>query len=130
MKDPQLKSVYAWENKMDWNGSDISFLKAVMLIEDACRRYKVKSPTVKLHKTHHLPFSIPEQNIISLQRDRYLNVPITLHEAAHHIVYHLHGARAQDHGPTFMAVYLDLLKASKIDAYESAEKHGLKWKRQ
>jgi hypothetical protein len=129
MKDPQLKSVYSWENKMGWNGSDISRMHAVMLIEQACRKYKVKSPIIKFHTSRALPYSVPEENIISLQTHRYLNIPITLHEAAHHIVWNLYGCRVQDHGPTFMGVYLDLLEGSDIDAYESAKNHGLKWKK-
>lgn len=120
--DPQLKRLYRWEENNGWDESTISFRKAKALIILACKVYKVEPPKVLLHTTRALPHSFPEENFISLQRDKYLKVPISLHEAAHHIVYKLYGARPQDHGPTFMGVYLKLLTkfhTNKIDGLSS-----------
>jgi len=43
-----------------------------------------------------------------------LNVATALHEAAHCIAWHLHGERIQDHGPTFLRIYLDLLVRARV----------------
>lgn len=59
------------------------------------------------------------------------NVATAMHEAAHHIAWHLHGERIQDHGRTFLGIYLDLLVRAKVAprvALEaSARSYKLKW---
>lgn len=60
------------------------------------------------------------------------NVPIVMHEVAHHIAWCLHGERIQDHGATWLGIYLKLLVIAKVApqlALEAtARSHGLKWK--
>lgn len=126
--DPQLTKLYRWEVVNGWDDNTIAFDKASSIIISACKLYNVEPPTVLLHTTRALPWSCPTWNIISLQRDRYLNVPISLHEAAHHIVYKLHGAKPQDHGPTFLGIYLDLLNRNEFPMFNSAKAYGLRWK--
>jgi hypothetical protein len=130
--DPQLKPLYAWEERNGWNDSTISFKSAKKHIIDACNYYKVVIPEVRLHATRNLPYASQHNNFISLQRDRYLNVPVSLHEAAHHIVWQKYGARPQDHGPTFLGIYLHLLEKAKITLpgglRASAKAAKLKWK--
>lgn len=59
------------------------------------------------------------------------NAATALHEAAHWIVFLWHSDKPQDHGPTFMGVYLHLLAsygvAPAAALLPSARKHGLKW---
>ena len=59
------------------------------------------------------------------------NVATALHEAAHHIAWYLHGDRIQDHGRTFLGIYLDLLIRAKVAprvALEASDRaHKLKW---
>lgn len=61
------------------------------------------------------------------------NVATALHEAAHLIVNDLFSGAAQDHGPTFLGVYMWLLEtagvAPKIALHATARAHGLKWRK-
>lgn len=127
-KDPQQKRLYAWESTNGWETNTIGFNQAKSIIVSACKLYKVQPPEIKLHTTRALPWACPAENLISLQRDKYLNIPIALHEAAHHIVYNLHGARPQDHGRTFLGIYLDLLDKNEFPRYSQAKAYGLRWK--
>jgi hypothetical protein len=74
----------------------------------------------------------PTPNRISFRLD-HKNIPISLHEASHAIIWHYYGATVQDHGLEFMGVYFWLLcqsKAAPVVAIEaSARAAGLKWKR-
>jgi len=130
--DPQLKNLYRWEGSNGWDVSNASFKKAKDAIIFACSYFSVSAPEIKLHKNRNLPFSIPDKMVIGLQRDRYLNVPIALHEASHHIAWHLFGSRIQDHGPTFLGIYLHLLETVEVDTRvalrTSARAHKLKWR--
>lgn len=126
--DPQLKPLYRWESANGWDDNTISFKKAKSLIISACELYNVEPPEVLLHTTRALPFSYYDFDIISMQRDKYLNVPVSLHEAAHHIVKKVHGMRPQDHGPTFLGIYLDLLNRNGFPMHINARAHGLRWK--
>lgn len=60
------------------------------------------------------------------------NVSQVLHETAHWIVFKLFGDKPQDHGPTFLGVYMWLLEAlraaPRIALHASARAHGLKWR--
>lgn len=127
--DRQVNLLYRWESWNGWDKNTIGFNKAKSVIISACRAYKVKLPEIKIHNTRLLPWSCPENNLISMQRGKYLNIPVCLHEASHHIVYNLYGARPQDHGPTFLGIYLDLLNRNGFPRYRSAKEYGLRWKR-
>ncbi len=126
--DPQLKRLYRWESTNGWDNNTINFNTAKSIIISACGLFEVDPPEVQLHTSHALPFSIPAWDLISLQKGKYLNVPICLHEASHHIVNKLRGARPQDHGPTFLGIYLHLLNKNGFPMYDSARMNGLRWK--
>jgi hypothetical protein len=118
--DPHKNDVYLWEDSWPgWNRNHVGIRACRRLIATACRHYKVKCPTVTTHHKRSFSFSIPTKDYISLQgwghEDRGgLNVPTALHEAAHHIAWSLHGDRIQDHGPTWLGIYLDLLIRAKV----------------
>lgn len=85
-----------------------------------------------------MSWSIPSKSRISLQGgERHArggrNAATALHEAAHHIAWTLHGDHIQDHGPTFLGIYLDLLVrarvAPQIALEATAREHGLTWRR-
>lgn len=129
--DPHQNRVYEWEDSWPgWDRNHVGINACRELIEAACRHYRVKLPKVKVHHVRSISFSIPTKDYISLQgwahEDRGgLNVPTALHEAAHHIAYALHGERIQDHGPTWLGIYLDLLVRAKV-APEVALKASLR----
>lgn len=112
----------------DFNRKTLSIPECRWVVHRACASYDVIPPTVfpgavkarwaYYHSIkHHISLNRPAQNI-----------PVALHEAAHAIVAAL-APRAQDHGPTWLGVYLDLLigflPASAI--YPSARASGLRW---
>ena len=70
--------------------------------------------------------------MVSFSR-RGKNVATALHEAAHIIVFDKFGDKPQDHGPTFMGVYLWLLTtagvAPRIALEATARANGLKWRK-
>lgn len=118
--DPHKEKVYEWEDSWPgWNRNHIGINACRKLVAAACGHYKVGCPTVRVHHVRSMSFSIPSKDYISLQgwasEDRGgLNVPTALHEAAHHIAWSLHGNRIQDHGPTWLGIYLDLLIRAKV----------------
>jgi hypothetical protein len=128
-EDPQQQAVYAWEGLWtDFNRKTLSIPECRWTVHQACFSYGVETPTI-------FPGAIKarwayyhsEKHHISLNRSAQ-NIPIVLHEAAHAIVSKL-APRAQDHGPTWLGVYLDLLigflPASAI--YPSARTNKLRW---
>jgi hypothetical protein len=136
--DPHKDAVYAWEETWPgWNHNHLSLGQCRALIRMACEHYKVQHPTVTQHEGGMLAWSAPWCNKISMQGGEHMrrgsrNVPIVMHEVAHHIVWNLHGERVQDHGPIWLGTYLNLLVLAKVApriALEAtARSHGLKWK--
>lgn len=118
--DPHKDAVYAWEDSWPgWDKNHIGIRACRKLIHQACDDYKVKCPTVTAHHIRSLSFSIPSKGYISLQgwaheRQGGLNVATALHEAAHHIAFALYGNRIQDHGATWLRIYLDLLIKARV----------------
>ncbi len=118
--DPHKEQVYDWEDSWPgWNRNHIGIRACRKMVAVACGHYKVKCPTVTVHHKRSFSFSIPTKDYISIQGWGYedrggLNVPTALHEAAHHIAWSLHGNRVQDHGATWLGIYLDLLIRAKV----------------
>ena len=137
--DPHRKAVYRWEDEWyEWSRNTIGIKQCRAIIRRACKWYKVPYPTVVHHDVRSMSFSVPSEDYISLQggdhRERGgRNVATALHEAAHHIAYKLHGERIQDHGQTFLGIYMALLVRAKvapeIALTSTAKAKGLKWKR-
>lgn len=136
--DPQCQALYEWEDQWgEWNRNLISLRKCRLLIRQACEHYGVKAPTVVTHDKG-LSWSIPHLARISIlggehRRPGHLNVPVALHEAAHHIAWIKYGNKIQDHGPTFLGLYLDLLDrarvAPRLALEATARSFKLKWVR-
>lgn len=127
--DPQQRYVYAWEDTWtDFNRKTLSLPECRDTVSKACAKYGVPSPTVfagpvKAKWAYYHAF----KHHISLNQSA-MNIATVLHEAAHAIVWRLAPA-AQDHGPTFLGVYLDLLVGYYPAAalYATARKAGLRW---
>src|ERR1700685_3857805 len=118
--DPHKNDVYLWEDSWPgWNKNHVTVTACRTLVYHACDAYKVQRPVVVKHPQRSFSWSMPTRNRISLQGGEHrgnggLNVATTLHEAAHHIAYALYGDRIQDHGPTWLGVYLDLLIKARV----------------
>jgi len=136
--DPWRDTVYEWEDSWPgWGKNHISLKAVKALIAHACDQYEVPHADVTQHLERTYSWSRPTTDDISIQGGKHRakggrNVATTLHEAAHHIAWHLHGDRIQDHGRTFLGIYLDLLIRAKVAprvALEaSARSFKLKWK--
>ncbi len=136
--DPSRDAVYAWEDSWrEWNQNTLTLTECRSLVRRACRAYRIAHPTVKQHGDG-LSWSVPSLKKISLQSESRTpgnggkNKATALHEAAHHIAFHRYGERIQDHGPTFLAIFMGLLVqfgAAPAEALAaSARKHGLRWR--
>lgn len=136
--DPHKDDVYAWEDSWPgWGKNHITFKACRELVYQACDDYNVARPAVIQHPKRSFSWSMPTKNRISIQGGEHRanggrNVATALHEAAHHIAWHLYGDCIQDHGPTFLGIYLDLLNKAKVAplvALEaSARSCGLRWR--
>ena len=136
--DPHREAVYSWEDSWPgWGRNHLSLKECETLVHAACDAHKVPRPSVSQHQKRSFSWSIPSKNLISIQGGEHRgrggrNVATVLHEAAHHIAWHLYGERIQDHGPTFLGVYLELLirarVAPKIALESTARSFKLKWK--
>jgi len=128
--DRYKQAIYDWEDSWKgWDRSTLSLVRCRSIINAACRRYGVTTPTVKTHK---VGLSWSQDDVISLELKGGMNAPICLHEAAHFIVDNFCGDRTQHHGPTFLSVYVELLVhfkiASKKKIDETLQKFDLKVK--
>jgi hypothetical protein len=136
--DPHKDDVYRWEETWPgWSHNHLNLRQCRELIRMACDHYKVKCPTVTQHKGGTWAWSAPTLNRISMQGGEHMrqgsrNVPIVMHEVAHHIAWNLHGERIQDHGQTWLGIYLNLLVIAKVAPRLALEatlrSFNLKWK--
>ncbi len=130
-RDPHGEALYSWENSWPgWDRNHLSLRQCRALAKTVCAHYKVKCPAMVHHESGPDGMSKPWDNRISLLDGKRLqlggrNVSTVLHELAHHVTWHLHGERVQDHGPTFLRIYLDMLIRAKV-APEVALKASLK----
>lgn len=136
--DPQKEAVYAWEEYWAaWSNNDLTLRECRDAIYWACGRFDVVPPKVKQHNTCAMSECDVELGVISMQgRSRRegaggKNAATALHEAAHWIVFKLHGDRPQDHGPTFLGYYVTLLVGYRVApriALEATARHfGVRW---
>jgi hypothetical protein len=133
--DPQKEAVYSWEASwLSWNQDLLTLAECRVMVRTACRRAGVPYIPVRLHPGWSEYDCIA--NKISLQRRGSRgrggkNPAQVLHEVAHYVVFYRSGWRPQDHGPTFLGVFLWLLASAKVAprvALEaSARAAGLKW---
>ena len=137
--DPHREAVYEWEDSWyDWGANTCSLTDCRALVRTACAHFKLPPPAVRQHNKAALSYCIPAHMVISLQAvgsrpGRGGKNPATaLHEAAHYIAWKKYGERIQDHGQTFLGVYMWLLEEAKIAPsvalHASARSHGLRWR--
>lgn len=136
--DPQKEALYAWEETWGpWNYNSLTLTECREWIVTACDYYGVPPPRVRQHRTREYSWCHVYRGVISLQGGKHRarggrNVSQALHEVAHWIVHQKFGDKPQDHGPTFLGVYMWLIEAAKlappIALHASARTHGLKWR--
>ncbi len=139
LDDPQVDSVYAWEAAFDnFNVCTLDLDQCWYAADKALRFYDC-DPLADLIQGPYNAYSwsAPESRVICMQGPSRkgrggMNVATVLHEAAHQIVWDLFDANARDHGPTFVAIYRDLLLSADVlteDEFSlTAAKFGLKWR--
>lgn len=130
--DPQKAAVYAWETAWKpWNYSTLALPECRWWVEEACKRFDVAPPRVRQHRTKEYPWCHVKLRVISFS-PAGRNAPTALHEAAHQIAWDYFGDSIQDHGRTFIGIYLWLLEwsgvAPRIALRATARSHKLKWR--
>jgi hypothetical protein len=137
--DPQRQAVYDWEDSWPaWGANDLTLQGCRDAVRWACMLYDVPVPRVKQHQTEAMSECDVRIGVIDMQAKARRpgrggkNASQALHEAAHWIVYQRLSDKPQDHGPTFMGVYIHLLSAYGVAPaaalLPSARKFGLKWR--
>jgi hypothetical protein len=128
--DPQRDKLYAWEARFrDWSRKTDSLKACRQYARTACAYYGIPPPSVRSHGGRAYSWSQADGNyaqintvrakgkshsVISFNRDRGLNVPTALHEAAHAIASVLLPWEMADHDPRFVGIYLWLLVKARI----------------
>jgi hypothetical protein len=128
--DPQRNSLYAWEGKWDaFNRKTDTLADCRKYVHTACAYYGIPPPTVGNHGGRAYSWYQADGNYahtrtvrvggkchsaISFNRERGLNIPTALHEAAHAVASVLLPWEMADHDPRFVGIYLWLLVKAKI----------------
>jgi hypothetical protein len=111
-KDPQRDAVYDWEGEFrDWNRKTLSLSDVRAFVRTACAYYGVKPPSVHHHTGRAYAFT--QGRKLSFP-DWCMNPAVALHEAAHYIADQLFGNELQDHGETWLGIYLWLLEKAAV----------------
>lgn len=137
--DPQRDAVYTWEIAHEsWNVCTLDLDQCNHVLEKALKFYGCDPVHLEQGSPARYSWNMPEWRWVKMQgpsrRGRGgMNVATVLHEATHQIIWDLYPDNVQDHGPTFLGVYRDLLLAAKVlTAREfdvSARHYKLKWRR-
>jgi hypothetical protein len=137
-EDPQKAALYAWEESWGpWNFYSLTLTECREWVEMSCAYYDVPPPRVRQHRTREYSWCHTGMGVISMQGGKHRarggrNPSQALHEVAHWIVFQRFGDKPQDHGPTFLGVYMWLLEAAcvapRVALHASARAHGLKWR--
>lgn len=131
MSDPQQGQVYDFENEFigGWMryAPDESRARLQTLADAVCRRYRVPPVRVvcprKPHKYFAQYFEDDDPPTVRLYIKRRAhassrNLPVLLHELAHHIDAYKFGGE-EHHGPKFVAILIDLFSRFKIAPRDS-----------
>jgi hypothetical protein len=145
--DPQKERLYAWEAKWDSFNRQTDTLKTCrQYVHTACAYYGIPPPSVRSHGGRAYSWYQADsayaqiqttridgdyKHVISFNKDRGLNLPTALHEAAHAVASVLLPWEMPDHDPKFVGIYLWLLAKAKIaprSALEASLKAaGVEW---
>lgn len=136
--DSQQGAVYTWEGEwFGWNTNQLTLPECRQLIRAAVEPFDVATPKVTQHWKRSFSWFSPDDNLICLQargalRTSGKNASTCLHEAAHVVMWDWYRYGAQDHGPTFMAIYLSMMIRAQVAPasalFATARKHRLKWR--
>ena len=133
--DPQRQALYDWEAQwLGWELDTLTLGECRVMVRTACRLARVPYVPTRQHSGTS-EYDCIRNRITLQQRGRRgrggKNPAQVLHEVAHYIVFRRSGWRPQDHGPTFLGVFLWLLASARVApraALEaSARAAGLKW---
>lgn len=137
-EDPQKAALYAWEEAWGpWNYNSLTLTECRAYIEHACRLYDVEAPRVRQHRTKAYSWCHVTMGVISMQGGKHRarggrNPSQCLHEVAHWIVFKKWGDKPQDHGRTFLGVYLWLMAEARLAPptalVASAREFNLQWR--
>ena len=128
--DPQREAVYEWETEFrDWNRQTMKLPEVREYVRTACAHYKLEAPPVRPLSGKQYAYCMGDGAHMGFS-EWCRNPAIALHESAHFITLNL-APKAQDHGPTWLGIYMWLLEAAGVAPVEalaaSARKHGLRW---
>lgn len=126
MRDPQKQALYdmeAREFRAVWFRvkQPMSYLRS--LARSLCKMYDVPNVALVSRRLHGHAAEYDFEScrvVLNAKGDingssgNGRNVFTLAHELAHHIVWHRHGNRAQDHGPMFVLVYGQLLSSLRV----------------
>jgi hypothetical protein len=136
--DPQRDSVYSWESSHEtWNVCALTLEQCAELTNTALKAAGCRPVEVIQGPYCRYSWNVPGRRVISMQgpnkRGRGgMNAATLLHEVAHQIGFDRHRDRIQDHGPTFLALYRELLiKFGVMTEKEfslTANNFGLRWR--
>lgn len=131
-KDPQRHTVYRMEREIIGNAVDtfVPLDKLQGIADHACRKAGVKRIVINAYASAEKVFGYVQGGELYLNKTYHgHNTSVLLHELAHHITDEQNGGECEDHGPTFLWTYRELLDSYKIlptvcfDAL--TKKHGL-----
>lgn len=121
--DPQKHLVYKWEDQ--WRYTEDNLLtqdETRRLLKRCFKVYDVRPPAIRF-----LPKACRKWSEYDIDEDvltmshSHCNHFIACHEAAHVIVHRNFGEEAQDHGPQFVDIYLDLLVREQVGPRDALE---------
>lgn len=132
--DPQKPLVYLWEDDFrSFNERTMNQAQVRRLVRRLCRKWKLDPLPV-----HFLPKAARAWSEYDSLENYFkfnyaqCNEAIVCHEVAHYCVT-IYEPDAEDHGPEFFAIYLDMLVfakvAPRIALTASAAAKGLRWKK-
>ena len=130
--DRQKDALYAWESTFrSFDERTLTREETREVIRCCCRRYGLKPPRVRFMPEHKSEMSFLLGKVITMNY-YHCNHAVACHEAAHYILASLdHDEEAEDHGPEFVCLYLDLLIEERVaprSALEaSLEQAGIEW---
>ena len=130
--DRQKDAFYAWEETFRcFNEHILTREETSKAILRCCKHYSVEQPSIYFLSRYELEWSSCHGTEIHLNY-YHCNYAAACHEAAHYILRSLdHDDEAEDHGPEFVCLYIDLLVREKVaprSALEaSLEQAGIEW---